>query len=167
MPNILLSTTGKIATLIGRPRNSRQVGYALKQLPNEDGSFLVGGDGGVPMSVQFDANDGFLDESMFTNGNVQNSQEDEDTESNTQSRSTRSNERRRGNRTTPIFHHNNVPWWRVLGSGGVLTIRGNLGARDLQAEILRLEGVECEDFRVSMKEFEWDPPSHLYSAIEE
>lgn len=171
-----------IARLIGKPRNSRQIGYALKNLPNEHRQRRV------PMSALFNPSDGFLDERMFVNGDVEaeseseldSSSDSEDENQNTQTnqpeadsnhssqRNISSQESRRGRRRkTPKFHHNNVPWWRVLGSGGKITIRGRLDARERQAERLRQEGVECELYQIDMKTYEWNPPARLYQPVEE
>lgn len=164
-----------IAKLIGKPRNSRQIGYALKHLPNENAQRSA------PMSVQFDPADGFLDERMFINASVEESdsesssqeEESDDDHSSPNNDSTQtslqpgSNSIRPRRRKRPKYHNQNVPWWRVLGSGGTVSVRERVDARDLQVQRLRQEGIECESYRVNMNEYEWDPESSLFYPLDE
>ena len=48
-----------------------------------------------------------------------------------------------------------IPWWRVLNNKGEISIKGNWTAdKELQAELLRKEGVEVsEDLKVDMSKY--------------
>jgi methylated-DNA-protein-cysteine methyltransferase-like protein len=48
-----------------------------------------------------------------------------------------------------------VPWWRVLGAGGRLTIPDHDGRRAVQRTLLEAEGVRFEGRRVLMERFGW------------
>lgn len=48
-----------------------------------------------------------------------------------------------------------VPWWRVVGAGGRLTIPDIDGRRALQRTLLEAEGVRFEGGRVPMERFGW------------
>lgn len=50
---------------------------------------------------------------------------------------------------------NNVPWWRVVNAQGAVSCRSH-GA-DLQAELLRAEGVEVDNSgRLALAKHRWD-----------
>lgn len=90
-----VTTYGRIAALTGRPRNARQVGYALKHLPRAEAT------------------------------------------------------------TTTHFSTANVPWWRIIGSGGIVSMREAVADRDRQVEALQAEGVEVNGYKVDMRQYEW------------
>jgi methylated-DNA-protein-cysteine methyltransferase-like protein len=94
-----VTTYGHIAKLIYKPRNSRQVGQALKYLPAGLDNEL-----GYPFSTQ------------------------------------------------------NVPWWRVISSSGVISPRTET-AVDAQKQRLREEGVEVEETtnKIVLSQFGWFP----------
>lgn len=120
IPEGKVTTYGHIARLIGSPRNARQVGYALKQLPSAQARVPVGE----------------IDEQVHpVTGLV-----------------------RQQKLRAPRFHHGNVPWWRVIGSGGVIPMREDPGSRDRHVERLREEGIlTIEDtYKVSMKIYAWN-----------
>ncbi|MFV8571440.1 MGMT family protein [Marinobacter sp. SBS5] len=50
-----------------------------------------------------------------------------------------------------------IPWYRVLRSNGQIAFPEGTETRQLQTENLRLEGVEVNKGRVSMKSFQWQP----------
>ncbi|MDP4548662.1 MGMT family protein [Marinobacter sp. MDS2] len=50
-----------------------------------------------------------------------------------------------------------IPWHRVLRSNGQIAFPEGTETRQLQTEKLRLEGVEVNKGRVSMKSFQWQP----------
>lgn len=95
VPTGRVTTYGRIAELTGRPRNARQVGFALKQLPRAN------------------------------------------TTINTQ------------------FSTGNVPWWRIIGSGGIVSMRESVEERDRQVDALRDEGIEVNGYKVDMRQYEW------------
>lgn len=92
VPTGRVTTYGRIAELTGRPRNARQVGYALKQLPRAN---------------------------------------------------------------TTQFSTVNVPWWRIIGSGGIVSMRESVEERDRQVDALRDEGIEVNGYKVDMRQYEW------------
>lgn len=96
-----ITTYGHIAKLIYKPRNSRQVGQALKFLPEA----------------------GQVHEYPYSTGNV--------------------------------------PWWRVISSSGVISPRAQ-GAVELQAQILRQEGVDVSQAnKIRLSEFGWFPETEF------
>lgn len=101
------------------------------------------------MALQFDPRDGFLDERLFINGD---SDDDEEKEEDL-------------GPTGAQFHSGNVPWWRVIGSGGVVPVRANARMRDAHVARLQEEGVVVTEYRVSMREYGWDPPSGLAEEL--
>lgn len=141
---------GAIAALIGKPRNARQVGFALKGLPNEHMS-NSSVSRSTNMALQFDPRDGFLDERMFIG-----SRDDDDSSDEEDSGGDRQ-------ATPPRFHTGNVPWWRVIGSGGVVPVRARPEQRDNHARRLLEEGVECDGYRVDMRLYEWVPQANLFA----
>ncbi|MBJ6138466.1 MGMT family protein [Marinobacter litoralis] len=50
-----------------------------------------------------------------------------------------------------------IPWHRVLRSNGQIAFPEGTETRQLQTEKLRLEGVEVNKGKVSMKRFQWQP----------
>lgn len=50
-----------------------------------------------------------------------------------------------------------IPWHRVLRSNGQIAFPEATEARRTQTEKLRLEGVEVNNGRVSMRTFQWRP----------
>ena len=101
IPQGRITTYGHIAKLIYKPRNSRQVGQALKFLPRE------GQEHEYPYSTA------------------------------------------------------NVPWWRVVSSAGVISPRDG-GAVQLQADLLRQEGVEVDgNNKLKLSEFGWFPETEF------
>ena len=50
-----------------------------------------------------------------------------------------------------------IPWHRVLRSNGQIAFPEGTVTRQLQTEKLRLEGVEVNKGKVSMKRFQWQP----------
>jgi methylated-DNA-protein-cysteine methyltransferase-like protein len=50
-----------------------------------------------------------------------------------------------------------VPWWRVVNSKGVISIKGNLTAtKELQRDFLKRDGVKISrDFKISMEKYNW------------
>lgn len=180
-----------IAKLIGKPRNSRQIGFALKGLARRNRGIIegqinsVGNVRAIPMSQQFDPNDGFLDERMFiNNNNNEESVEDanrriirnlrnqnrnrnqpnlgDDSSSNESEDSDENTEEDNNTLLLYQFHTGNVPWWRVIGSGGIVSVRSRPEDRDNQVNRLEEEGIQCIGYRVNMKEFEWNPPRSLF-----
>lgn len=101
IPSGRITSYGHIAKLIYKPKNSRQVGQALKHLPLE----------GQPHEYP--------------------------------------------------FHTGNVPWWRVISSAGSISPRQE-GGMELQARLLRAEGVEVsEDHKVRLQDFGWFPETEF------
>lgn len=92
-----VATYGQIAAIVGYPRNARQVGYVLKNLP------------------------------VFSPESPKRTK----------------------------FHHENVPWWRVVSSGGKIAVRENFFAREEQARRLTEEDVDVDDFTVKLGTFGW------------
>ena len=51
-----------------------------------------------------------------------------------------------------------VPWHRVVNAQGKISLRsGELGAEDLQAHLLRGEGVRFTGGVISLRRFRWQP----------
>ncbi|CAN5125499.1 MGMT family protein [soil metagenome] len=52
-----------------------------------------------------------------------------------------------------------LPWWRVMNNVGYLSIRGTkLSDKELQAKLLRAEGIEVnDDFTLDMKKYRFRP----------
>ncbi|KAK7414240.1 Alkyltransferase-like protein 1 [Neonectria punicea] len=64
--------------------------------------------------------------------------------------------------TTLRFHHDNVPWQRVINAKGVISPRSQPGGSRTQAEALRAEGVEVStsamgELSVDFAEYGWFP----------
>lgn len=120
IPEGKVTTYGYIAKLIGFPRNARQVGYALKQLPSEQAR--------VPA--------GEIDEQVHPQTGLVRQQP----------------------LRAPHYHSGNVPWWRVIGSGGSISVRENSDGRDRQVHRLLQEGIQTvgDTYKVSMKMYGWD-----------
>lgn len=55
--------------------------------------------------------------------------------------------------------HQDLPWWRVVNNTGYLSIRGNQTAdKDLQAKLLRSEGIEVDkEYLLDMKKYRLTP----------
>lgn len=49
-----------------------------------------------------------------------------------------------------------LPWHRVIGAGGRIAFPNGSDAFLLQAKKLRKEGVECNDGKISLRNFQWD-----------
>jgi methylated-DNA-protein-cysteine methyltransferase-like protein len=49
-----------------------------------------------------------------------------------------------------------LPWQRVIGAGGRIAFPAGSDAFLLQTKKLRSEGVECNDGRVNLHNFQWD-----------
>lgn len=59
------------------------------------------------------------------------------------------------------YSSDDVPWWRVISSAGVISPREQ-EAMDRQAMMLRREGVEMSDTnRVSLSEYGWFPETEF------
>lgn len=132
-----VTTYGTVAQMIGKPRNARQVGTALKLLPRNPND-PRNPTSSQSLDQQFDPNEGFLDERIFLT--YREPLRPPETEQ----------------RHEPLYHTENVPWWRVLGFGGIVSMRDDRYARDFQVEKLREEGIECNNYRVNMKAVRWD-----------
>lgn len=53
-----------------------------------------------------------------------------------------------------------LPWHRVVNAAGKISLRRNaLGYEDLQAELLRREGVRWTGAAISLEKFGWQPRS--------
>jgi methylated-DNA-protein-cysteine methyltransferase-like protein len=51
-----------------------------------------------------------------------------------------------------------VPWHRVVNARGAVSVRGDgLGHEDLQAQLLRQEGVRFEGDRIPLERHRWQP----------
>jgi methylated-DNA-protein-cysteine methyltransferase related protein len=51
-----------------------------------------------------------------------------------------------------------VPWYRVVNAQGKISVRsGELGAEDLQAHLLRREGVRFAAGVISLRRYRWQP----------
>ncbi|KAK7417806.1 Alkyltransferase-like protein 1 [Neonectria magnoliae] len=64
--------------------------------------------------------------------------------------------------TTLRFHHDNVPWQRVINAKGIISPRSQPGGSRTQAEALRAEGVEVStsamgELSVDFAEYGWFP----------
>lgn len=103
IPEGRVTTYGHIAKLIYRPRNSRQVGQALKFLPSED-----------------------------------------------------------NNENDYPFNNENVPWWRVISSAGVISPR--LESQMIsQRNRLEAEGVAIDEGngKIRLSEYGWFPETEF------
>jgi methylated-DNA-protein-cysteine methyltransferase-like protein len=49
-----------------------------------------------------------------------------------------------------------LPWWRVVNSQGVISIKGNWTAtKELQKDLLLKDGVEVKDFKIQIEKYRW------------
>jgi methylated-DNA-protein-cysteine methyltransferase related protein len=54
---------------------------------------------------------------------------------------------------------NDVPWWRIIGGDGRVSIRGDFNAAALQTALLRREGIRFgRDGRVDWNRYGWRTP---------
>lgn len=62
----------------------------------------------------------------------------------------------------------NVPWQRVINREGRISIENMRATKDMQATLLRAEGVEVEErrgnFYVDLKQYGWHPPAENFSS---
>ena len=50
-----------------------------------------------------------------------------------------------------------IPWWRVIRSHGQIALNSGGHVPDQQAALLRDEGIEVIDYKVSMPAYAWQP----------
>ena len=55
-----------------------------------------------------------------------------------------------------------VPWWRVINNQGIISIKGNWTAsKELQAQLLRAEGVIVKTLKVDIEKHRWQSEKNL------
>lgn len=127
-----MTTYGTIATLIGHPKHSRLVGQALRDLPRRFALPTRLRQAHAPVAGTSSAGT-FVDDASSSNLNARGADQDDDADDDEDDEEVQQEEEE----DNPDW----VPWHRVVGSSGTISVRGNTTAMRTQGDWLRAEGI--------------------------